>query len=795
MVRRTVLGTILLLAPACGNKQEPTTRPDEAQAAKPKATKPAEPKKRKPLTTEEAIAATVLVATPWGHGTGVFVHEDGWVLTNHHVVAPGATEDFGYRATVTLGKLREDGSVETGEQLQAIAHKVDAKHDLALLKIVDPKQKFPSIYISAKDPRPGTKVSAIGNAGVGFGWALKNCSINAVGDAETFASVIFQNSENAALTDDERKRVQEEVAKAVAERGKQVQTDCNILPGDSGGPLVDAESNELVGLNASIRPATSGFVALGSVAFHVHVAEIRTFMKDIPDVPTTELPDPWDAAGQGYGRFADADEDGEIDTLRFEGVCASMMPCYATLIDLDQSSLKGKKDLPNVDDVKRDKSFDAELAVVQMGRMPRDQKMRFPVSDVIVFANTDGKGKFDKVIVADGETFKTRGYVVEKKGIAKRDASLDGFQLDKVPTLFTDKKRLHKRAETVAQSLSGAGRVDAGNPDQAKALQVSFRDNSGDGTLDTLETHTRLDTRIAIDLDQDVFHTQHDKVLKAVDKTLEKDPAKEENRAKITERRMLRQVRQGKLHGEFLAVLGAPTRVFYDTNKDGKYDLLLEGDSLDNGIALRASTIDAAGKTTIAKEHLGRKLLRPGLAGDPKLAKMLDSSLEKAFPGRDRAALDDGKTSFPNIRREGYLSVTEVPRSDRKAFAVIEGSSMTVLADLDSNTFSGKRKSADPTTLVKDDKFDAEFAMRFAPGLAWAYYDRDNDGRFDLILVSEPGLVWQAAAGYAIDKKGKITAASEHAGKSMFQPDLLKNKKLRPSFSQLEKDVFRAMWY
>jgi hypothetical protein len=794
MVRRAVLATtaLVLVAPSCGNKQEPPTQPPQtAQADKP--APPAEPE-RKPLTTEDAIAATVLVATPWGHGTGVLVHEDGWVLTNHHVVASGASEDFVLQATVTTGKLREDGSVEVGEQLPAIAHKVDAKRDLALLKISEPKRKFPVLYVAEGNPKPGNKVSAIGNAGVGFGWALKNCAINAVGDAESFASVIFQ-SEHTGLTDDERHRLQDEVAKAVAEHGKQIQTDCNILPGDSGGPLVDADTNELVGLNASIRPATSGFVALGSVAFHVHVSEIRSFMKKIPDSPQVFLPDPWDAAGTGHGRFADSDEDGEIDTLRFEGMCAGMLACYTTFIDLDQSTFRGKKVLPSIDDVKRKKAFDAELAVVQMGRMPRDQKLRFPVSDVIVFANTDNKGKFDKVIVADGETGKTRGYAVPKKGQATRDSKLDGFAIEKVGTLFAGRKRLHKRAEVVAQALAGQGRVEMGNPDKAKALQVSFLDNSGDGTLDTLETRTRLDTRIAIDLDQDLFHKRHARVLQAVDKALAKNPAKEENREKITERRMLKQVRQGRLHGEFLAVLGAPTRVFYDTNKDGKYDLLLEGDSLDSGVALRASTIDASGKLTTARAHLGRKLLRPGLVRDPALAKVLDGTLGKEFPGHERAALDDGKSSFPLIHTQERLTVNEVPGTDRKAFTVIDRSGVTVLADLDRSTFTGKRKSMDPTTAVKQDKLDAEFAMRYAPGLAWAFYDRDNDGRIDLILVSEPGYLWQVAAGYTVDKKGKVTEAPEHAGKSMLQPELLENKKLRPTLSQLEKDVFRKMSY
>jgi S1-C subfamily serine protease len=55
--------------------------------------------------------ATVLVSTPWGLGSGVFVGETGRVLTNYHVVASGHTEDYGIEATITTVRVRDDGSV------------------------------------------------------------------------------------------------------------------------------------------------------------------------------------------------------------------------------------------------------------------------------------------------------------------------------------------------------------------------------------------------------------------------------------------------------------------------------------------------------------------------------------------------------------------------------------------------------------------------------------------------------------------------------------------------------------
>src|SRR5262245_52918772 len=57
--------------------------------------------------------AVVVVRTATGHGTGFLVHPDGWVVTNHHVIArAGLDRKTGAQeATVYLGRLR-DGLME-----------------------------------------------------------------------------------------------------------------------------------------------------------------------------------------------------------------------------------------------------------------------------------------------------------------------------------------------------------------------------------------------------------------------------------------------------------------------------------------------------------------------------------------------------------------------------------------------------------------------------------------------------------------------------------------------------------
>lgn len=766
-----------------------TTPPTEV--APPQA-QPEEPPAPEPITAKTLLESTVLVATPWGHGTGVVVDERGWVLTNYHVISSGKTEDFGYAATVTTATMQDDGSMVVGEKLEAVVLEADPDRDLAVLAIQEPPEGLVALTRAPKGPIPGSAVSAIGNAGVGFGWAIKKCSVNAVGTFENFASAIFSKQREDGRSQEELTKAKDELAEASAKQGKQVQTDCNVLPGDSGGPLVDGESGQLVGLNVAVRPATAGFATLGSVAFHVHIDEINDFLAEVPETPRANLPDPWEVAGS-VGRFIDSDEDGEIDTLRFEGMCEGGMYCFSMLADLDQSSFRKRKRVPEVDKVAKSRKFDAELAAVRVARRSRDIKHGLPVSDLLLFANTDGKGAYDKLVVLDGETDKVRGYSIggeEGSWTVQRDPALDGYDLARMGELY-EGKRLQNKASRFVASMAGERKIK--NPDKTRALEASFRDATGDGKLDTLMARTRLDSRVLVDLDQNRFGKVAARVEKAATKAAAKENATRDAE-QIADAKLLKKLRNGKIHGEFLAVLGSPVKVFYDTDHDGKYDLLLEGDSLERGVAMSASRIDADGHRTPALEHVGRRLLRPRLIQDDTYAQRLAEVFDKTFADKPHAELDDGHTSFPEFDPGRAMAASRVPDLGDRALNVLDRQGMSLIADLDGKSKKAlkSKKDWELVDAVRGGRFDAEFVFRIAGSLAWAYYDTNNDGTYDRVMVSLPGDPMRVGAAFTFDRKGVVTADTTMVGKPMFQPDAFKNKAHRKALADVKAKTVDA---
>src|SRR5680860_795648 len=82
-------------------------------------------------------------------GSGFFISDDGYVVTNNHVVEDA--EDI----TVTM---------EDGEKFSAKLVGTDPRTDLALVKVTEKtKKKFPFVEFSQKDPRVGDWVLAVGN--------------------------------------------------------------------------------------------------------------------------------------------------------------------------------------------------------------------------------------------------------------------------------------------------------------------------------------------------------------------------------------------------------------------------------------------------------------------------------------------------------------------------------------------------------------------------------------------------------------------------------------------------------
>ncbi len=157
-------------------------------------------------------------------GSGFIISEDGYVLTNAHVVA-NADE-----VTVKLTDKREFKAKVVG---------ADKRTDIALLKIT--ANHLPHIQTgNAMDLKVGEWVVAIGSP---FG---------------------FENSVTAGIVSAKGRSLPDETYVPF------IQTDVAVNPGNSGGPLFNLRG-EVIGVNSQIYSRTGGYMGL-SFAIPIDVA-------------------------------------------------------------------------------------------------------------------------------------------------------------------------------------------------------------------------------------------------------------------------------------------------------------------------------------------------------------------------------------------------------------------------------------------------------------------------------------------------------------------------------------------
>jgi serine protease Do len=160
-------------------------------------------------------------------GSGVIVDSNGYILSNHHVIAP-ITGRAGRRVADRI-----DVQLKTGETYQADVVGMDPESDLAVLKINAPK------------PLPYANVGDSNGLQVGD-WVI------AVGSPFGYEQTVTAGIVSAT------KRVVPETGSF----GDYIQTDAAINPGNSGGPLVNM-SGEVVGINTFITTRTGQYAGIG----------------------------------------------------------------------------------------------------------------------------------------------------------------------------------------------------------------------------------------------------------------------------------------------------------------------------------------------------------------------------------------------------------------------------------------------------------------------------------------------------------------------------------------------------
>src|SRR5690606_37595986 len=161
-------------------------------------------------------------------GTGFIISEEGYILTNQHVVGnPGEDQ----KITVKLNTPQFQGEVEA-ELVGA-----DYRLDLAVLKIEKPEglDKLPTVPLGDSDAsRPGEWVIAIGNP---YGERYEHTVTVGVLSAKGREIQIYDRDQRQWKT-----------------YTNLMQTDAAINPGNSGGPLINIRG-EVIGINTAVNAA------------------------------------------------------------------------------------------------------------------------------------------------------------------------------------------------------------------------------------------------------------------------------------------------------------------------------------------------------------------------------------------------------------------------------------------------------------------------------------------------------------------------------------------------------------
>ena len=218
---------------------------------------------------------------------------------------------------------------------------------------------------------------------------------------------------------------------------------------------------------------------------------------------------------------------------------------------------------------------------------------------------------------------------------------------------------------------------------------------------------------------------------------------------------------------------------YYDSDNDGRFDELLV-DTDGYGSPKTAWKIAADGSLEKDDVSKWRSVVRAEVFGeDGDLGRRLTRVGAVVLPNWVNDPSKRDKNSLPDPLwgggRKGRLA--DFDRDGRADGVMLSAAfSQGILFDADQNSLGGHGLQDNIQGLLNSGGVDAEFSFVEQGTNRWAWYDTDNDGKFDLALHAAGSELQLgiASSAWTVDASGKATAQPAHVGRRLIRPGLVK---------------------
>lgn len=192
-------------------------------------------------------------ATSQGTGSGVILSEEGYILTNNHVVSPKQSNQF-----FTVSEAKDiTVTLSDDKKYEAEIVGVDQITDLAVIKLKNKPKLTPAKLGNSDNVKIGEFVMAVGSP-LGFKGSVTNGIVSSTNRKVTL-------KDGTSLT--------------------AIQTNASINSGNSGGALVNS-NGEVIGIN-TLKLAGGGIEGLG---FAIPINDTKNIVKQLIDNKKVERP-------------------------------------------------------------------------------------------------------------------------------------------------------------------------------------------------------------------------------------------------------------------------------------------------------------------------------------------------------------------------------------------------------------------------------------------------------------------------------------------------------------------------